>query len=126
MESKSNFNAPSASDTPNFSADKYPQNKVATAAHEVVDKLTSAADQATRNIKPAIDGVVDAAHKTVDKAAEVAGSAAEWASEKTADVQDGGKQLFEDSCAYIAAQPVKSLAIALLAGIVIGKAIRSH
>jgi ElaB/YqjD/DUF883 family membrane-anchored ribosome-binding protein len=75
------------------------------------------------NFNTTIDGVVDAAHKTVDKASEVAGSAADWANEKSASVQQAGEKLVDDTCAYIAAQPLKALAIAIVAGIVIGKAL---
>ena len=120
MESKSN--KPGTSNEVSFASDKN-INKVASVAHDAVDRLEGAADQATRNIKPAVDGVVDAAHRTVDKASELAGSAADWANEKSASVQVAREKLVDDTCAYIAARPMKSLAIAIVAGIVIGKAV---
>ncbi|HEV8423254.1 MAG TPA: hypothetical protein VGQ40_07910, partial [Chthoniobacterales bacterium] len=54
MESKSN--KPGTSKEVSFGADEN-INKVASAAHNVVDRLEGAADQATRNIKPAVNGV---------------------------------------------------------------------
>ena len=123
MESKSNFNTSGTSNSINPASDRNIQNKAAAAAHGAVDRLAGAADQATRNIKPTLDGVVDAAHKTVDKASEVAGAAADWANEKTSSVQEAGEKLRDDTCAYIAAQPLKSLAIAIVAGLLIGKAV---
>jgi ElaB/YqjD/DUF883 family membrane-anchored ribosome-binding protein len=122
MESNSNFNAAGNSKSVNSVPDRNAQDR-ASAAHDVVDKVAGVADRATRNIKPTIDGVVDGAHKTVDKVSEVAGSATDWANEKTANVKEAGEKLMDDTCAYIGARPLKSLAIAIVAGVLIGKAV---
>ena len=123
MESKSNFNAAGNSNSLDSASDKNIQDRAASAAHDAVDKVAGVADRATRNIKPTIDGVVDGAHKTVDKVSEVAESATDWTNEKTANVKEAGEKLMDDTCAYIAARPFKSLAIAIVAGVLIGKAV---
>jgi ElaB/YqjD/DUF883 family membrane-anchored ribosome-binding protein len=124
MESNSNFNAAGNSKSVNSAPDRSTQDRAASAAHDVVDKVAGVADRATRGIKPTLDGVVDGAHKTVDKVSEVAGSATDWANEKTASVKEAGEKLMDDTCAYIGARPLKSLAIAIVAGVLIGKAVR--
>ena len=123
MESKSNFNAAGNSKSVNSAPDRNAQDRAAPAAHDVVDKVAGVADRATRSIKPTIDGVVDDAHKAVDKVSEVAGSATDWANEKTASVKEAGEKLMDDTCAYVAARPFKSLAIAIVTGVLIGKAV---
>ena len=107
MDTKTNLSSGSTSGTGNLSSNRNTQNKVASAAHDVVDRLTDAAESA--------------AHKSVNTVSNAAGATMDWASDKTAHVQEAGEKLAGETRAYISAEPWKSLGIALVVGILIGK-----
>ena len=77
-----------------------PLDKASTGAH--------AADEAARRAKPAIDKVAETAHSAVDTATGAA-------------VQ---KKLLSDSCAYVSAHPMKSLGMAIVVGLLLGRVVR--
>jgi ElaB/YqjD/DUF883 family membrane-anchored ribosome-binding protein len=89
-------------------------NKAASSAHGAVD---SAAGKA----KPAIDKAAQFAHQTVDKAAGAAAPAAEWITEKTEALKVTQKQVLDDTCNYVSANPLKAVGIAAALGFVIGR-----
>lgn len=105
----------------------YPEsalNKASSGAHATVDSLAEAADHAVRKAKPAIEQAAAMAHQAVDKAANVAAPAADWLTEQGESLTAAQKQLVADTTRYIAANPLKSVAIALAAGFVISRIVR--
>ncbi|HKA41015.1 MAG TPA: hypothetical protein VKF40_03405 [Burkholderiales bacterium] len=99
-------------------------NQASASAHSTVDTLAGAADEAARKAKPAIDRVAAAAHDAVDKAASAAVPAAQWVSEQGESLVAMQKKLVGDTCKYISANPLKSVAIALAAGFILSRIIR--
>ena len=99
-------------------------NKASSGAPATVDSLAGAADQAVRKAKPAIEHAAAIAHQAVDKAANAAAPAADWLSQQGESLTATQKQLVADTTRYIAANPLKSVAIALAAGFVISRIVR--
>ena len=89
-------------------------NRVASAIHAAVDQAADAT-------KPAIDRAASSVHEAVDGAMNVAGSAVEWLGEKNASVTASRRKLLANSCNYVSKHPVKSVGLALVAGILIAK-----
>jgi ElaB/YqjD/DUF883 family membrane-anchored ribosome-binding protein len=89
-----------------------------------VDRVAGAADEAARKAQPAIDRAAELAHHAVDKAADVAAPAAEWLGEQGESLMATQKKLVDDARKYVEANPLKSVAIALVAGLVIGRIVR--
>lgn len=98
--------------------------KASSGAHGVVDSIAGAADEAARKAKPAIDRVAAMAHRAVDKAADVAAPTSEWLAEHAESLQTAQKKWMEDSCSYVSAHPLKSVAMAALAGFVLSRLVR--
>ena len=100
-------------------------NKVSASAHAAVNSLagaaTGAADEAARRAKPAIDQVASMAHQAVDGAANVAAPAADWLAEQGDNINATQKKLVEDTCNYVSANPLKSVAIAVAAGFLLSR-----
>ena len=99
-------------------------NKAAVGTHGAVDRVAGAADDAMRNVKPAIDRVANIAHQAVNKVADVAGPTAEWLSEKSGSLKAAQRKVAADTSRYVTANPWKSLGFALAAGLVISRFIR--
>ena len=100
-------------------------NRASAGAHAAVDSVAGAADDAARKAQPAIDRVATMAHEAVDKAAAAAGPAAAWVSAQGHDLAAMEKKAVNDTCAYISANPLKSIGIALAAGFVLSRLLRS-
>ena len=94
-------------------------------AYTAVDSAAEAADSAIRQAKPAIEKVAQMAHRAVDKAAASAVPAADWIGEKTDRLDATQKKLVNDTCAYITANPLKAIGLALLAGVVLSRMTRA-
>jgi ElaB/YqjD/DUF883 family membrane-anchored ribosome-binding protein len=101
-----------------------PLHKAATSAHAAVNRAAGAADAAARNARPVIDRAAELAHHAVDKAADVAAPTAEWLGEQGQSLMATPKKLVDDTCKYVAANPLKSVALALVAGLLIGRIVR--
>jgi ElaB/YqjD/DUF883 family membrane-anchored ribosome-binding protein len=84
----------------------------------------SAIDEAARKAKPAIDKAVSLAHDATDKAASAGAQTADWVSSQTEQLSAKQKQLMEDTCKYVAANPLKSLAMAAAAGFLISRILK--
>jgi len=100
-------------------------NKTTAGAHAAVNTVAEAADGAARKAKPAIDQVAAMAHQAVEKAAASAAPAADWLGEKSADLNATQKKLVADTSAYVAANPLMSVGLAVLAGFLISRMMRS-
>lgn len=98
--------------------------KAAMGAHNVVGKVAGAADEAARKVIPAIDRAAEYAHRTVDKAVTGVTPAAEWLSEQAAALDTTQKKLVSSTREYVAANPLKSLGIALAAGFLVSRILR--
>ena len=98
--------------------------KAASGAHAAVDRAAVAADEAARKAKPVIDRAAELAHQAVDKAAGAAAPTAEWLGEQGESLMATRKKLVDGTCKYVAENPLKSVALALIAGLVIGRIVR--
>ena len=96
-------------------------NKASSGAHATVDKMAAAADEAARKAKPAIDRATEFAHQAVDRAQSAAAPAAAWLGDQTENLKATQQKLVDDTCEYVSANPLKSVAIALVAGILISR-----
>jgi ElaB/YqjD/DUF883 family membrane-anchored ribosome-binding protein len=99
-------------------------NKVSAGAHAAVDSIAGAASEASRNVKPAIDHVAEMAHRAVDKAAGAAAPTADWLADQGDSLNAAQKKLISDTCNYVSANPLQSVGIALVAGILISRMMR--
>lgn len=91
--------------------------KAAADAHAAVDKAAGAA-------RPAIDRAAQYAHQAVDRAADAAAPAAEWVSEKSSQLRVTQKQMVDDACNYVSANPLTSVGIAAALGFLLGRLVR--
>ena len=99
-------------------------HKAASTAHAAVDRAAGAADHAARKAMPIIDRAAEFAHQAVDKAADVASPTAEWLGEQGENLMATRKKLVDGTSKYVAENPLKSLAIALVTGLLIGRIVR--
>jgi ElaB/YqjD/DUF883 family membrane-anchored ribosome-binding protein len=100
-------------------------SRASSGAHAAVDSMADAAEGAIRKTKPAIDKVAAMAHQAVDKAAASAMPAADWIDEKSGKFDATQKKLVNDTCAYISANPLTSIGLAVLAGFLLSRMTRS-
>lgn len=84
----------------------------------------SAIDEAARKAGPAIDRAASMAHDAADRMSAVGTQTADWVSAQTEQLSAAQKKLVDDTCAYVAANPLKSLAMALAAGYVISRILK--
>ena len=98
--------------------------KASSSAHATVNSIAGAAEDAARKAKPAIDQVAAMAHKAVDKAAGAAAPAADWLAEQGDSLNVTQKKLVADTSAYISANPLKALGIAVAAGFLLSRVLR--
>jgi ElaB/YqjD/DUF883 family membrane-anchored ribosome-binding protein len=100
-------------------------SKASSGAHAAVDSMADAAEGAIRKTRPAIDKVAGMAHRAVDKAAASAAPAAGWIGERTDRLDATQKKVVNDTCAYISANPLTSIGLAVLAGVLLSRMTRS-
>jgi len=91
--------------------------KAASGAHAAVDKAAEAA-------RPAVDRAAQYAHEAVDRAVNAAAPAAQWVSEKSEKLRVTQKQMVDDTCNYISANPLTSVGLAAAIGFLIGRMAR--
>jgi ElaB/YqjD/DUF883 family membrane-anchored ribosome-binding protein len=96
-------------------------SKAAQGAREIVDKVAGMADEAARKAIPAAQQF---AHKAVDKAAAGAAPAAAWLDEHADELNATQEKLLEDTRNYIRENPLTSLGIAFVAGLLISRIVR--
>ena len=99
--------------------------KTTAGAHAAVNSVAEVAEGAARKAKPAIDQVAAMAHQVVDKAAASAAPVADWLGEQGGSLNATQRKVVTDTSAYIAANPLMSVGVAVLAGFVISRMIRS-
>lgn len=89
-------------------------NRFGSNIHDTVDQAADAA-------KPAIDRAASSVHDAVDGAVNAAGAAAQWLDEQSESVHARRRKLLSASRKYVTAHPVKSVGIALVAGVLLAK-----
>ena len=92
-------------------------DKASTAAH-------SAIDEAARKAKMPVDRMAEIAHGVSDKAVSAGIQATEWVSRRSGELTATPKKLMADTSSYVSANPLKSLGIAVLAALVVGRLMR--
>lgn len=98
--------------------------KATTSAHATIDKVAAAADKALQQAKPALDKVTQVAHGTIERAAGVAVPTATWLNDKGTRLKSTQEKFYEDTCSYVAANPLKAIAMSVIAGFLLGKILR--
>ncbi|MEO8202597.1 MAG: hypothetical protein ABI630_01945 [Betaproteobacteria bacterium] len=96
----------------------------ASRAHGAVDQAANAADQAVDRARPIIERVADSAHQAVEKAAGLAEPAADWVVEKRDGLRATQDRLLADTRGYVNGNPLKAVAIAVVAGLLLGRILR--
>lgn len=108
---------------PNGSAGAMPGNG-ASKVDKAANAVHSAIDEAARKAKPAIDRAASMAHDAADKLSTASTQTADWVSAKTESLSASQKQLVDDTCKYVSANPLKSIAMAVAAGFVISRILK--
>ena len=99
-------------------------HKAATGAHYAVERVAGAADEAVRKAIPAIDRAAEYAHRTVDKAVTGATPAAEWIDDQATAFNAAQNKLVDNTRAYVTANPLVSLGMAIAAGFLVSRILR--
>jgi ElaB/YqjD/DUF883 family membrane-anchored ribosome-binding protein len=99
-------------------------SKASSSAHATVNSIAGAAEEAARKVKPAIEQASAMAHKAVDDVANTAAPAADWLAEQGNNLNLAQKKAIGDTSAYISANPLKSIGIALAAGYLLSKVLK--
>ena len=94
----------------------------------VVDKASSAVhsaiDEAARKARVPLDRMAEMAHAASDKAADAGTQATHWLSKRGEQLSAGPRKLIDDTSSYVSANPLKSLGIAVVAALVVGRLMR--
>lgn len=99
-------------------------SKASSGAHSAVDTVAGVVDQAARKAQPAVSHVATMAHDAVDKVAGVAAPTAEWLASQGEALRATQKKLVADTCGYVAANPLKSVGMAVVAGFILSRLLR--
>jgi len=93
-----------------------------------IDKASNAAhsaiDEAARKAKKPVDRMAEIAHDVSDKAVTVSNQATDWVSRRSEELTAAPKKLLADTSSYVSANPLKSLGIAIVAALVVGRLMR--
>lgn len=96
-------------------------SKTSSSAHAAVNSIANAADEAARKARPAIDRVAAMAHSAVDTAAGAAAPTADWLAAQGESLNAVQKRVVSGTCEYVAANPLKSLGIAVATGFLLSR-----
>jgi ElaB/YqjD/DUF883 family membrane-anchored ribosome-binding protein len=92
-------------------------------AHAAVDKAAGKAEDLARRAQPAIQSAAGTAHQAVDRTVEKIRPASEWIGHTVDTLRNDPQQLVDEAGQCISANPWKSVGIALVTGILIGRVI---
>ena len=92
-------------------------SRAATSAHAVIDETA-------QKVQPVVDRVAALAHQATDKAGSAGNLTAGWLGEQGKQLAATEKKLVSDTREYVAANPLKSIGIALAAGFLISRIVR--
>lgn len=99
-------------------------NRATMGMHNAVDKAAGAAEEVARKAVPGLDRAAELAHQAVDSAAAAATPAAEWINDQATALNAAQKKLVNGTRDYVAANPLKSLGMALAAGFLVSRLFR--
>lgn len=94
-------------------------DQASTGAHDAIDKASDVA-------RPAVERIASGAHQAVDKFASVAGQAADSLGVKGEQLMKLQARAMEQCRGYVRENPVASLGIAIAAGYLLSRLLRSH
>ena len=94
-------------------------DEAGTSAHDTIDKVSDAA-------RPAVDRLASGAHQAVDKIAGAASQAVETLGVKGEQLSDAQARLAEAGRNYVRENPMMAVGIAIAAGFVLSRVLRSH
>jgi ElaB/YqjD/DUF883 family membrane-anchored ribosome-binding protein len=115
-------------------------DRVAGGAHQAVDGVGSVArsvqsgtsiahdriDAATEAARPAVDRLLTGAHQAVDKLSGYAAVAADSVSEKSAQLKEAHAKLMANGRTQVREKPAMAIGIAVAAGFLLGRLLRSR
>ena len=96
-------------------------DNTAAEAHGAVEYAAGAAGDVLERAKPVLEHATNMAHLAVETAADKAARPAKWLAQQGGELQAKQQQLVGDARGYVSANPFKSLAVALVAGMVLGR-----
>jgi ElaB/YqjD/DUF883 family membrane-anchored ribosome-binding protein len=96
-------------------------DNTAAEAHGAVEYASGAAGEALERARPMLETATNMAHLAVETAADKVARPAQWLAQQGEELQVKQQELVGDARGYVTANPFKSLAIALVAGIVLGR-----
>ncbi len=99
-------------------------NRASSSAHAAVDSIAGSADEVARKAKPAIDRAASMAHQAVDKAADAAAPTADWLDKQGERLKAAQDRLVDGTTGYVSANPLKSMAVAVVAGLLLSRFFR--
>jgi ElaB/YqjD/DUF883 family membrane-anchored ribosome-binding protein len=99
-------------------------SKASSSAHDTVNSIAGAAEEAARKAKPSIEKATAMAHKAVDGVAGSVAPAADWLAEQGNSLNLIQKKAIDETRTYISENPFKSLGIALAAGYLLSKVLQ--
>lgn len=88
-------------------------------AHNTVDKVAAV-------VRPAVDRIATGAHLAVDEIARVASTNAESLDAKREQLQDAHARMTEQCRGYVRENPLAAIGIALTAGFVLSRLVRTR
>lgn len=94
-------------------------DKASSGAHDAIDKVSDAA-------RPMVDRVTSGAHQAVDKIASAAGQAAETLGVKGEQLKNAQAQAMAQARIYVRDNPMTALGIAVAAGYILSRLLRSR
>jgi ElaB/YqjD/DUF883 family membrane-anchored ribosome-binding protein len=93
--------------------------QAASGAHEAIDKISDAA-------RPMVDRIASGAHQALDKIAGVAGQAAETLGVRGEQLKNAQAQAMAQARIYVRENPLTALGIAVAAGYLVSRLVRSR
>lgn len=95
-------------------------SEVANTAHDAVDKAAGTVGSAVNSVGSAVNQAAASGHEAIKKVEDKAASAERWLGDKTDAALSAPKNALSDARDYVAAHPLKSLAVAIAAGYLFG------
>ncbi len=88
------------------------------------ESMSNNMDAASQKMNTARDRMSTMAHTAVDKAADMKEQAADWLSEQGDQLSATQKKLIDNTSAYVQANPLKSIGIAVVAALLVGRLLK--
>jgi ElaB/YqjD/DUF883 family membrane-anchored ribosome-binding protein len=87
-------------------------------------QAASAVDKAVSVLHTAIDDAASKAHSASSQAASAGNQAVEWVAKRGQEFTAKPMRLIDDASVYVSANPLKSLGIAIIAALAVGRFMR--